>query len=385
MELKPGIRRRGDTFTFTVSLGFDGNGKHIRKYRTYQPPKGLTEKQLKKAVEDAYDDFCDLVGNNLDFKENMYFSDLGELYFSQYAPNCLKEVTAYTYEGSYRKNIKPVFGNSRLKEITTARITEFLLELGKTKKPQTVRKNKIIMHSILNFAVQQKFISENPCIGTVWKKEVEASASERTNYLPVDQAKTLVKLTREYKPFNVIIQVLLRTGMRSGEVLGLTWDKIDFDAKTIFVDKTLTYVKGKYFLSTPKTENSLRTIGVDDKTIALLRLHKEEQNKLKEIVGSAWLQPDAVFTSNTGHYYDRCLLNTQFRRFLKKHPELKKITIHGLRHTNASMLIEAGENLDAISKHLGHASSDITSRVYAHMLAGVRVRITATISNLLQE
>jgi len=384
MKLKSGIRQRGDTFTFTVSLGFDGNGKHIRKYRTYTPPQGLTEKQLKKAVEAAYDDFCNLVGNNLDFKENMFFSELGELYFSQYAPNRLKKVTAYTYEGSYRKNIEPVFGNTRLKDITTARITEFLLELGKTKKPQTVRKNKIIMHSILNFAVQQKFISENPCIGTVWRKDVEADSSERDNYLPVEQARHLIELTSEYSTFNVIIQVLLRTGLRSGEVLGLTWDKIDFDAKTIFVDKTLTYVTSRYFLFTPKIKMSLRTIGMDDETVALLRRHKEEQDKLKAIVGAAWQQPYAVFTSNTGHYYDRCLLNTQFRRFLSRHPELKKITIHGLRHTNASMLIEAGENLDAISKHLGHASSEITSRVYAHMLAGVRVRITATISNLLR-
>jgi len=61
-----------------------------------------------------------------------------------------------------------------------------------------------------------------------------------------------------------------------------------------------------------------------------------------------------------------------------------QIYIHGLRHTHASLLILAGENLDAISKHLGHASSDITSRVYAHMLAEVETRITKTISNVLR-
>ena len=143
---------------------------------------------------------------------------------------------------------------------------------------------------------------------------MEADVSERTNYLPADQAKRLVELTNEYSTFNTIIQLLLLTGMRSGEVLGLTWDKIDFDTKSIFVDKTLTYITSSYFLSTPKTRSSLRRIMIDDETVALLRRHKEEQDKLKEIVGAAWLQPNAVFTSNTGHYYDRCLLNTQFRR-----------------------------------------------------------------------
>ena len=384
MEFKHGIRPRGDKFQFTVSNGFDGNGKQIRKYMTYRPPDGLSGRQLKRVVEAAYDDFYVKVTNNQSLKENMRFSELGDLYFSQYAPNCLKEITAYTYEGSYRKNIKPVFGNTRLKDLTTARITEFLLELGKTKKPQTVRKNKIILHSILEYAVSQKFIAENPCIGTIWKRDVEIDSSERNNYLSATDAKRLMELVAPYSTFNTIIKLLLLTGLRSGEALGLTWDKIDFENKTIFVDKTLTYVTGHYFLSTPKTPMSIRKIVIDDATVQMLQEHKAEQDKQKKIIGSVWLEPEAVFTSATGHFYDRSLLNTQFRRFMSRHPELHRVTIHGLRHTHASLLILAGENLDAISKHLGHASADITSRVYAHLMSEVQVRITQTISGVLR-
>ena len=351
---------------------------------TYRPPDGLTGRQLKRVVEAAYDDFYVKVTNNQSLKENMRFSELGDLYFSQYAPNCLKEITAYTYEGSYRKNIKPVFGNTRLKDLTTARITEFLLELGKTKKPQTVRKNKIILHSILEYAVSQKFITENPCIGTIWKRDVEIDSSERNNYLSAADAKKLMELVAPYSTFNTIIKLLLLTGLRSGEALGLTWDKIDFENKTIFVDKTLTYVTGRYFLSTPKTPMSIRKIVIDDATVQMLQEHKAEQDKQKKIIGSAWMEPNAVFTSATGHFYDRSLLNTQFRRFMSHHPELHRVTIHGLRHTHASLLILAGENLDAISKHLGHASADITSRVYAHLMSEVQVRITQTISGVLR-
>lgn len=384
MEFKHGIRPRGDKFQFTVSNGFNGNGKQIRKYMTYRPPDGLSGRQLKRVVEAAYDDFYVKVTNNQSLKENMRFSELGDLYFSQYAPNCLKEITAYTYEGSYRKNIKPVFGNTRLKDLTTARITKFLLELGKTKKPQTVRKNKIILHSILEYAVSQKFIAENPCIGTIWKRDVEIDSSERNNYLSATDAKRLMELVAPYSTFNTIIKLLLLTGLRSGEALGLTWDKIDFENKTIFVDKTLTYVTGRYFLSTPKTPMSIRKIVIDDATVQMLQEHKAEQDKQKQIIGTAWLEPEAVFTSATGHFYDRSLLNTQFRRFMSRHPELHRVTIHGLRHTHASLLILAGENLDAISKHLGHASADITSRVYAHLMSEVQVRITQTISGVLR-
>ena len=351
---------------------------------TYRPPDGLSGRQLKRVVEAAYDNFYVKVTSNQSLKENMRFFELGDLYFSQYASNCLKEITAYTYKGSYRKNIKPVFGNTRLKDLTTARITEFLLELGKTKKPQTVRKNKIILHSILEYAVSQKFITENPCIGTIWKRDVEIDSSERNNYLSAADAKRLMELVAPYSTFNTIIKLLLLTGLRSGEALGLTWDKIDFENKTIFIDKTLTYVTGRYFLSTPKTPMSIRKIIIDDATVQMLQEHKAEQDKQKRIIGSAWLEPEAVFTSATGHFYDRSLLNTQFRRFMGRHSELHRVTIHGLRHTHASLLILAGENLDAISKHLGHASADITSRVYAHLMSEVQVRITQTISGVLR-
>lgn len=383
MELRPGIRKRGNAYHFTISMGIDGNGKHIRKYDSFTPPEGLTERQLQKAVENAYEAFKMRVTGCKALKENMRLSELGKLYFSEYAPNRLKEVTAYTYEGSYRKNIVPVLGNVRLKDLTTDKITDFLLELGKSKKPQTVRKNKIILHSILNYAVSQKFIKENACIGTIWKRDVEGMGKEIVNCLSEEEAKTLMRLTKEYSTFHTIIRLLLLTGLRSGEALGLTWSMVDFEAKTLSVRKTLTYTTGHYFLSTPKTANSLRTLQIDDATIALLKRHKEEQDKLKAVVGAAWANPDMVFTSATGHYYDRSLLNTQFRRFLEQHEEIHKITIHGLRHTNASLLIYAGENLDAISKHLGHASADITSRFYAHMLAGVEIRISKTLSNIL--
>lgn len=104
-------------------------------------------------------------------------------------------------------------------------------------------------------------------------------------------------------------------------------------------------------------------------------------------MGAAWQHPEMVFTSCTGHLYDRSLLNTQFRRLIKNNKDqldLKhKLTIHGLRHTNAALLLYAGEDIENISAHLGHASSDITSRVYAHMYAEVKIRMAKTVSNAL--
>jgi integrase len=192
---------------------------------------------------------------------------------------------------------------------------------------------------------------------------------------------------KEYSPFHTIITLLLLTGMRSGECLGLRWSSIDFEKKTIFVDKTLSYANRTWFLSSPKTTRSTRTISMDDMVVELLLKHREEQDKEKAIVGAAWAHPEMVFTTCLGQWYDRNRLNDQFQRYIQDHREAlgldHKMTVHGLRHTNASLLLYAGEDIENISAHLGHASADITSRVYAHMYAEVRIRMAKTVSSAL--
>lgn len=289
-----------------------------------------------------------------------------------------------------KNHIAPVFGNRKLKDIDTSDVTEFLSSLDC--KPSTSKKIKIVFHSIMKFAVSQGFICKNPCSGAVWKESMNEEYGKIENVLTLEQARKLINILNNndsggYLAFNTIIKLLLMTGMRSGECLGLRWSSVDFDKKTIFIDKTLSFANNHWFLSTPKTPRSTRKIAIDDIAVELLKKHKEEQEKQKEIVGSAWQQPDMVFTSCTGHWYDRSLLNAQFRRFIKSHKEElnldHNLTIHGLRHTNASLLLFEGEDIENISAHLGHASVETTSKVYAHMYAEVRVRMAKTVSNAL--
>lgn len=384
-KVAPGIRKRGNTYELNVSAGYDGSGKHIRNYTTFIAPEGVSETKADKLAIEAYMEFAKKAKGNKAFGENMRFNHLCDIYFKEYAPNKLKPVTAEHYKSNVKNHIAPIFGNRKLKDIATSDVTAFLT--GLTMKPLTVKKVKIVFHSIMKYAVSQKYIASNPCGGAIWKEVTEQEFGEIENVLTLQQAQKLLKMLEDYSPFNTIVKLLMFTGMRSGECLGLRWDSIDFDRKTIFIDKTLSYANNTWFLTSPKTPRSTRTICIDDTAISILLKHKEEQDKQKEIVGEAWQHPELVFTSCTGHWYDRSLLNTQFRRYISQHmDELNlnhKITIHGLRHTNASLLLYAGEPLENISAHLGHASSDITSRVYAHMYAEVNVRMAKTVSNAL--
>ena len=384
-KVAPGIRKRGDTYEFNTSAGYDGSGKHIRKYATFNPPIGVSETKADKLAIEAYVEFTKRAKGNKAFGDNMRFNYLCEIYFREYAPNKLKPVTEEHYKSNVRNHITPVFGNKKLKDITTSDITAFLT--GLNKKESTVRKIKIVLHSILKFAVSQKYISENPCGGAIWRESTEREYGEINNVLDLQQAKKLMQMLDDYSIFNTIIKLLLLTGMRSGECLGLRWSCIDFARKTIFIDKTLTYANNQWFLTSPKTPRSTRTVSIDQSAVEILLKHREEQNKAKAIVGEAWQHLELVFTSCTGHWYDRSLLNTQFKRFITRNKETLNLdhnfTIHGLRHTNAALLLYAGEDIENISAHLGHASADITSRVYAHMYAEVKVRIAKTVSNAL--
>ncbi len=380
-----GIRKIGNKYEFNVSCGYDGNGKHIRKYGSFTPPEGVSETKADKLAKDAFLEFSKAAEGNKAFNENMKFKKLCDVYFKEYAPNKLKKTTIEHYKSSCKNHINPVFGNKRLKDITTSEISAFLT--GLECKPLTAKKIKTVFHSIMKYATTQKIIRANPVSGSIWKEDVECEYGLIENVLTVVESKILLSLLEEYSIFNVIIKLLLYSGMRAGECLGLRWSSIDFENSAIFIDKTLAYAENKWYLSTPKTINSIRKIVVDDKVMKLLKYHKEQQEKQKAIVGDSWQQPDMVFTSCTGHWYDRSLLNTQFRRFIDKNNDVLKldhnITLHGLRHTNASLLLVAGEDIENVSKHLGHASSDITSRVYAHTLAETKIRIAKTISSTL--
>ena len=389
ITVAPGVRKRvnSNTYEFSASAGFDGRGKHIRHYGSYTPPIGVSEAKADKLALEAYAEFVKSARGNKAYGANMTFNKLCEIYFAEFAPNKLKLVTAEHYKCNVRNHIGPIFGNKKLKDISTSDVTAFLTSLT-SYKPQTVQKIKIVFHSIMKYAVSQKYISENPCSGAITTKErFYEDYGEIENVLTLKQAQQLMELLEEYSAFNTIVKLLLFTGMRSGECLGLRWSSINFDEKTIFIDKTLSNAERHWFLSTPKTKRSTRTISIDDNAIAILLKHKEEQDKQKEIVGAAWEHPELVFTSCTGKWYDRSLLNSQFRRFISRHREElnldHNLTIHGLRHTNAALLLFAGEDIENVSAHLGHASSDITSRVYAHMYAEIKVRIAKTVSSAL--
>lgn len=194
MDIK-GIRKRGEnTYQFTVSCGFDGNGKHIRNTMTYKVPAGTTPSKVEKVVSQAFLEFEAKCKGTPNFKSNMRFSDLVDIYLKEYGTNILKPVTKYNYERDLKIHILPVFGNRKVNSITTAELTSFFTQLNKSS--ETTRKLKTIMSSVFSYAKTQGYVSQNPCSGALYKKDAEET--KKVQFLDKDQCRTLIESTSEY-------------------------------------------------------------------------------------------------------------------------------------------------------------------------------------------
>ena len=272
-----------------------------------------------------------------------------------------------------KRHMLPVFGNKKLKDIMTEDISTFLTNLELSS--ETTRKMRTILSSVFSFGVSQGYIKTNPCVNAIYKKE---KALKKVNYYDKKQCKQLMELTKGYSKFNYIVQFLLFTGLRCGECLGLRWCDVDFENDIISINNTLTYANKHWFLTQPKTVKSIRVLKLSTYAKQLLLKHKEEQDKEKSKVGSAWLHSEMVFTSCTGNFYDRSLLNTQFRRFLKKN-EMPKLTIHGIRHSNASLMINNGFDVKIVSEQLGHCNVSITADIYSHIFEEYKAKVAQAI------
>lgn len=366
------INKRGNTYRIRVYVGTDGNGKKIIKATTFVPPYDVSPKKAEKLAQEFAFAFERRCKGYPQLNENMRFAELAEWYFENYAPVELKEGTLYNYKSAYKNHIAPAFGNVKVKDITTPRLTQFVQSIKR--HPETVRKIYVVIQSIFHRGVEQGFIRDTPCRNVILPKN---KSKKKKPVLDEEQTKRFMELL-ETKNCDLdikrMIKVLLYTGLRSGEMLALSWDDINFQDMTISIEHNLADVGGKHWLTTPKTESSIRTIGMSQTLADIFREQKKYQEQLIEALEDSFAHPEMVFTSANGNYRDRTSLGTSFRRFLKG-TEFEFLTLHQLRHCNATLLLNSGVDLKVVSEHLGHCDIGVTANVYADVLKSTKAKV----------
>lgn len=374
------ITQRGNTFRIRVFVGTDDKGKQIMKSTTFTPPKDVTPKKAEKLAQEYAFEFERQCRGYAQFNDSMRFSELADWYFTNFAPVELKESTVYTYKGQYKNHIAPVLGNMKLKDITTPKLSQVMQSYKLN--PSTVRKVYVIIQSIFRRAVEQGFIRNNPCHNVILPKNRNQS---KVMALNEDELRRFISLINESscdEDIKRIFTFLLFTGMRCGECFGLSWEDVDFENMTISIKHTLNDVGGKHTLTPPKTAKSVRTICMSGTTAAILKEQQLYVNQMKQALGANYVHSEMVFPSGTGNYRDRSSVLTSLKR-LTKGTEFEHMTLHKLRHCNATMLLNNGVELKAISDHLGHCDINVTANIYADVLEGMKRNIAASIEQTL--
>ena len=338
------------TWRAQITIGKDDNGNVIRKSVSGKRKLDVSKK-LDKIKADM--GIMDIV------KADSYtVSKWIEFYMNTEARPNLSETSFQLYERLFRIHILPNFGDYYLSELTTDLIQEIFakqFQSGELSR-STMNQVKTKFGLALKLAVKKGIIARNPCEGVVLHKMREAKSIEA---LSVGNQKKLVDYCYNDQ-YNYLFIFLLGTGLRIGEALGLTWDYVDMDNRSIKIQKIMIEVSGNpKFKDYPKTENSIRELAISDKMYAILESQLQFKNDMNYL--------NLVFPSSNYNFRTTANLRTKFMKICDA-AGIDHINLHGLRHTFATRMLEKGVTPKVVSQMLGHKSIVTTLNIYSHVL-----------------
>lgn len=277
------------------------------------------------------------------------------------------------------------FPNIALKDLTRDDYQKALNKFGENHATPTVKKHHIYMKQALKDAIQEGIIFRDPTY-RVHAVGQTPSKDESLKYLSYDQSVKLVKAMMDGLKDSYSSRFIALFGMASGcrysEIIGLTWDRVNYKEKTVKIDRTWDYKYTNDFSNT-KNYQSRRVITIDDTTLALLKRLQFHQKKyylksgLKNEKNLVFLNDDMELVTNNA-------VNKVIKKFCRK-IGVTEITCHGLRHTHASILIYKGVNIKYVSRRLGHADIVTTLQTYQHILDEMEQKESTIVNKLMNK
>lgn len=411
------IRNRGNGhYLIMVSMGYDSRGKKLQKATSYTVDPHQTPRQQEKALQAFAAAFEAKVKNGLYLDaDTTTLGEFAERWMEEYVRPNMQPATMVKYRQVLDDQIIPALGHVKLSKLRPHLITEFynrLLKDGARKDGKaggyssgSIRKTHNVLSSILHMAVNWEVIESNPC-GKV-RVPSGPSVSENIRFFTPEQVNRFLdyieqpysisvsghsrtddtgkvyrvgayKLKREVpEQIRVLLRLAIYSGLRKGEILALQWPDIDFDHNTLHVTKAVSRVKGRVIIKALKTKGSVRKITLPRFLITeLAQLRESQEQRRLDLENPDWNPEGYLFTQENGDVMNYSTpyeaLQDIIDRYNSGQPpeeQLPKIPFHGLRHTNATLLIAGQQDIRTVSARLGHAQSSTTLDIYAHALA----------------
>lgn len=370
------------SYRFIVCLERDVRGKQIRRYSTWVPPEGLTPAKARKAAERAADEWEQAVkaeyqkekeqGNAYRLPPEQRHDDftafINEVWLPLQVRNGNDKPTTIVFYQHMANTIINYFDGAILQEISSIDIQKYLTylrtsyrsKLGKPLSAKTLRHQYGTLNLIFGYAEKQEMISKNPM------RKVDAPKKEKkpVDALTPEQAKHFFAMLSDCPlDFHCILHLLITTGIRRGECLGLKWKDIDEKAGTVKIERSVSYTpESGIVVSTPKTTTSIRTIPIMPSTLQLLQqLKKQRREENPNII----IKEAFVFPNKEDAFLPRdpSSITRRVKKFTSR-IGMESFSPHDLRHSVASLLLSNGADIKSVQALLGHANSSTTLDFY---------------------
>ncbi len=364
------IRKKGNGYEGRITVEVNGVRKQVSVYDKSQRVVVEKMQELRKKRDDNYY----IENKNITLEE--WLKEWMKVYKKPY-------ISPRTYQGYVEKSktILEHLGNMQLQKIELYHLQKFISDLqNEGKSPKSLRHYYSILKMCFDDAIMCRHISLNPTRNL----KLPSMRRKELNIMTKEEQLVFEGFMKKYRMGTAYI-VLVNTGLRAGELSGLTWKDVDFENKALYVrrgmQKITTYdddfnkVKRERKVTDVKTENSYRVVPMLDKVVRILQEYKKkvqaEQEELAEL-GEGFKDDDFIFKTKYNHPITSEYLRKTCQGICKSN-NFRKVGIHELRHTFATRSIEAGIDLRVLQEILGHASYSTTADIYVHILGQVKL------------
>ena len=371
------IEKRGkDSYRLVCTNGYDLNGKLIKHTKTIHGTKKDAQIELAKFVAD--------VQNGLVIEgKSLKFSEFTEIWKRDYGSKELAPSTYKRYCRLLETRILPYFGHFYINKIKPTDIMQFYDLLSKDTqlvrkksnngeksiKPlsgKTILEHHRLLRAMLHKAVYWQLIVSNPAE----RVQPPKAMKPKRRYYDDEQCKILLEnlteLGEEQIKYKVAIILTIFTGVRLGELMGIEWQDVNFKTGIVSINRSSQYLADKgVFTKTLKTESSYREVAIPDFVVSLLEQYKLWYDKQKSFYGELWTNSNRLFVQADGKPMHPSTISKWFVKYVAQ-IGLPVINFHGLRHTNATLLISQNIDVAVVAARLGHAQITTTYNFYVH-------------------